>query len=194
MKASSLAIIVLAVVGHAAAARAADPAPAAGESGDITNAAQWKDGLPFGVAKLARPPVESVRLFEPTENDWKFAHHQSIAVFGKRLFAIWSSSLRDEDSPGQRVMYAAGDDGKWESPRILFQPDIDPDGRLRILTAGGFHVHGGTLVAYAGDYAIDRKSTTCWPAPARTASYGPFATCTCRSARTTARRQPPRAG
>jgi hypothetical protein len=76
------------------------------------------------------------------------------------LFAIWSNGMRDEDSPGQRVLYAVRNEaGAWGRPRILFQPDIDPDGRLRILTAAGFHAHGGMLVAYAGDYSIDRKST-----------------------------------
>ena len=99
-------------------------------------------------------------LYEPTENDWKYSHHQSLAVFQRQLFAIWSDALRDEDSPGQRVLYAVrSETGTWARPRLLFQPDIDPDGRLRILTAAGFHAHGGTLVAYAGDYSIDRKST-----------------------------------
>ena len=56
-------------------------------------------------------------------------------------------------------MRCASETGAWGRPRLLFQPDIDPDGRLRILTAAGFHAHGGTLVAYAGDYSIDRKST-----------------------------------
>jgi hypothetical protein len=57
-------------------------------------------------------------------------------------------------------MYAFCDEaGAWSRPRLLFQPDIDRHGRLRILTAAGFHQHNGTLVAYAGDYSIDRQST-----------------------------------
>ena len=147
--------------------------------------------------KVARPPVESTMLFEPTENDWKYDHHQSVGVFQNRLFAIWSNGLRDEDSPGQRVMYAfRGDSGTWNSPRVLFQPDIDPDGRLRILTAAGFHQYGGTLVAYAGDYSIDRKSTrAAWRTPAATARPGAkSATCTFPSAPTTDRSPPPPAG
>ena len=125
----------------------------------ISNGALWKGGKPESLAQVRRPTVEAVTLFAPGERDWKYAHHQSLAAFNQCLYAIWSSSERDEDSPGQRVMYSYRDESGWVRPRILFQPDIDPDGRLRVLTAAGFHSHDGTLVAYAGDYAIDRKST-----------------------------------
>jgi hypothetical protein len=56
-------------------------------------------------------------------------------------------------------MYSFRDDSGWIRPRILFQPDIEHDGQLRVLTAAGFHEHDGVLVAYAGDYSTDRKST-----------------------------------
>jgi hypothetical protein len=104
--------------------------------------------------------MEAVRLFEPSEKQWKYSHHQSMIAFGDVLVACWSSADRDEDSPGQRMMYAFRDGtGSWSAPRILFQPDIDRHGRLRVLTASGFHEHAGTLVAYAGDYSIERDST-----------------------------------
>lgn len=151
------AVLALAACLVVEQALAAEVAP---DRSPLTNGAQFKDALPVALPHLLRPPVESVMLFEPGENDWKYAHHQSLTVFQGRIFASWSSSQRDEDSPGQRVMYAVRSEaGKWSRPRILFQPDIDPDGRLRILTASGFHPHEKTLVAYAGDYSIDRKST-----------------------------------
>jgi hypothetical protein len=156
----SLVLIVLcrAEVSHAAEGKIAPPATKGG--GQISNGAVWKKGWPLGFENTARPAVESAMLYEPTENDWKYAHHQSLAAFKHQLFAIWSNALRDEDSPGQRVLCAVRNEtGAWGRPRILFQPDIDPDGRLRILTAAGFHAYRGTLVAYAGDYSIDRKST-----------------------------------
>lgn len=131
-----------------------------GVPAQITNRAEWKEGKPIALRHVSRLAVKCQILFEPTENDWKYAHHQSIAAFNNRLFAIWSSSLKDEDTPGQRVMYALRDEaGAWSKPRVLFQPDIDPDGRLRVLTAAGFHSHNGYLVAYAGDYSDDRKTT-----------------------------------
>jgi len=133
--------------------------PSPGTAAPISNGAIWKKERPESMPGARRPPVEATTIFAPTEHDWKYSHHQSVTAFNHRLYAIWSSSERDEDSPGQRVMYSYMDDTGWVRPRILFQPDIEPDGRLRILTAGGFYEHDGTLVAYAGDYSIDRKST-----------------------------------
>ena len=125
----------------------------------ISNNAVWKNGNPESFVGAIHPPVDSVTLFVPGERDWKYSHHQSITDFRNELFAIWASAERDEDSPGQRVMYAYRNEKGWIQPRILFQPDIDPDGRLRVLTAAGFCEHDGLLVAYAGDYSTDRKST-----------------------------------
>jgi hypothetical protein len=136
----------------------------------FTNGVEWKDGQPVALKDVKRPAVRSTIIFEPRETDWKYSHHQSVTVFKKRLYAIWSSSLKDEDTPGQRVMYAVRSEiGEWSRPRVLFQPEIDPDGTLRVLTAAGFNVHGNTLVAYAGDYADNRKTTRLF---ARTSTTG----------------------
>jgi hypothetical protein len=139
---------------------AEDPhSPDSKAAATMSNGAIFRKDMPDSMPGAIRPPVQTTVIFAPGEHDWKYSHHQSIVAFNHRLYAIWSSSERDEDSPGQRVMYSWLDDTGWVKPRILFQPDIEPDGRLRILTAGGFHEHNGTLVAYAGDYSIDRKST-----------------------------------
>jgi hypothetical protein len=132
---------------------------AASEQSPISDNAIWKNGKPESFAGALRPPVVSEVVFAPTEHDWKYSHHQSLVAFNQQLYAIWSSSERDEDSPGQRVMYSYREPEGWVRPRILFQPDIEPDGRLRVLTAAGFHVYQDMLVAYAGDYSNDRKST-----------------------------------
>ena len=146
-------LLIVAAFCYAATLHAADAPVAASTLSVMTNHAVWKDGRPVALPEVSRPAVEGVMLFEPKETDWKYSHHQSITAFKGQLFAIWSSSQRDEDSPGQRVMYAYRNEKGWIQPRILFQPDIEPDGRLRILTAAGFHQHNGTLVAYAGDYS-----------------------------------------
>ena len=152
--------MALALGREGALSAADDPAsPTTAGASPITNGAIWKHGQPESFAKVSRPAVEVETVFAPGEHDWKYSHHQSLVAFDHRLYAIWSSSERDEDSPGQRVMYSYRDEMGWVRPRILFQPDIDPDGRLRILTAAGFHQHDGTLVAYAGDYSIDHKLT-----------------------------------
>jgi hypothetical protein len=136
----------------------------------FTNEAVWKDGKPVALKNVTRIETKAERIWTPTENDWKYSHHHSVATFKGRLYAIFSSSLRDEDTPGQRVMYAVRSAaGMWSKPRVLFQPTIDPDGKLRVLTAAGFHINGGTLVAYAGDYADNRKTTHLY---ARTSTDG----------------------
>lgn len=126
----------------------------------ITNGAQWRDGRPISLPNLRRPKVEATLIFEPGESDGKYAHHAGLAVLGQRMAATWSCADRDEDSAGQHVLLSVRDEsGRWNRPTVLFEPELQPDGRRRVLTAAGFHRYGETLVAYAGDYTLDRKST-----------------------------------
>jgi hypothetical protein len=136
--------------------------PAKGGQGDdmLINKAEWKDGKPVALSAVSRPPVLEEMPFQPGESDWKFSHHPFLAAFGNRLFAMWSSAPKDEDSPGQRVVYSVGDgNGQWTPPKVLMEPERDTGEQPRVLTAAGFYQHGGTLVAYIGDYSSDRKST-----------------------------------
>jgi hypothetical protein len=130
MKPGYIAILSLAAVCCAETSHAADASAVANTPAAISNHAVWKDNRPVALPKISRPAVEGVMLFEPKETDWKYSHHQSITAFKGELFAIWSSSQRDEDCPGQRVMYAYRNEKGWIQPRILFQPDIEPDGAI----------------------------------------------------------------
>ena len=158
----STVILILAACFCAATLHAADTPADANRLAAINNHAVWKDGRPVALPKVSRPAVEGVMLFEPKETDWKYSHHQSITAFKGQLFAIWSSSQRDEDSPGQRVMYAYRNEKGWIQPRILFQPDIEPDGRLRILTAAGFYQHNGTSLTRTLPSAPPTIRFHCW--------------------------------
>lgn len=102
------AVLVFGLFSRPGALRAADA-----QVSPITDNTEWKEGKPDSFVGNVHPPVESAVLFAPGEHDWKYSHHQSITAFGNESFAIWSSSERDEDSAGQRVMYAYRNEKGW---------------------------------------------------------------------------------
>lgn len=108
---------------------------------------------------LEKPPklaVDSVFLYEPA-GEWTYSHHPSVTYFNGRFYAMWSNGRQDEDAPGQRVLYcSSGDFLHWSTPEPLLGPVQGRHSEV-VLTAAGFHQHGGTLVAYAGryEYAAD---------------------------------------
>lgn len=96
-------------------------------------------------------PVERVFLYEP-EHEWTYSHHPSVAWFKGRFYALWSNGRRDEDAPGQRVLYStSGNFQDWTAPTPLVDSLPGEHSEL-VLTAAGFHQHDGTLVAYFGQY------------------------------------------
>ena len=125
----------------------------------ITNGAQWENNKPVALPGARRPKVESAFLYRP-EAEWTYAHHPSLTFFQGRFFALWSNGRKDEDAPGQRVLWSTSPDFKqWSTPRPLVDSMTDSNGVERVLTAAGFHQHAGMLVAYFGNYG-PRKETT----------------------------------
>ena len=136
---------------------AATPQPAA--VSPVTNGAEWKDGRPVALPGARRPKVESAFLYRPAA-EWTYSHHASLAYFRGRYHAIWSNGRRDEDAPGQRVLWSTSADfAHWTEPRPLADSVKDSNGVERVLTAAGFHAHGGTLVAYFGNYGPHKETT-----------------------------------
>ena len=102
---------------------------------------------------LARLTVERQLIALP-QPGWTYAHHPHLGRLGQQLIAIWSSGRRDEDAPGQRVLFSTtGADRQWSPPQVL--ADIaqvaDGDDEL-VLTACGLHAHAGQITAYVGCY------------------------------------------
>ncbi len=125
----------------------------------ITNQPFLADGLPRLWPSARRLSAETALLYAPQE-EWTYSHHPHIARFQNRWYAIWSCGWKDEDDPGQRVMLAESEDFlHWSAPRVLLEPEPFHDGRLRVLTAGGFHAYGDVLAAYAGDYGPGKEDT-----------------------------------
>ncbi|UEG54087.1 exo-alpha-sialidase [Mucilaginibacter daejeonensis] len=120
----------------------------------VTNTYTTDQGLP-------RLNIERSMVFVPQET-WLYSHHPSIISFKGKLIALWSNGLKDEDSPGQRVVYAVSKDMKqWSKPMELASPSKYND-TLNVLTAAGMYEYKGTLVAYYGEYTLHRTQTKLW--------------------------------
>ena len=135
---------------------AAAPAP---KRNPITNGAEWINDRPVSLPSVRRPKVESVLIYQP-ETEWTYSHHPSLVFFKGRFYAIWSNGRQDEDATDQRVLLATSADFlHWTTPHPLVDSVKDDQGVERVLTAAGFHQHGGTLVAYFGNYGPHKETT-----------------------------------
>ncbi len=103
-----------------------------------------------------KAPVESVYLYRPQgEHPWSYSHHPSIVKWGGRLGAMWSNGRFNEDDLGQRVLMSWSDDfATWSQPEVLMDAPMGMHTQV-VLTASGFHAHGDTLNAYAGQYEYE---------------------------------------
>ncbi len=100
---------------------------------------------------MRRLSAERQLIAGPTQT-WSYAHHAALAFFQDRLYAIWSSSRRNEDDCGQRVMLSTSTDfSHWTPPCPLLDSRPGEHSDL-VLTAGGLYVHAGALRAYFGQY------------------------------------------
>ena len=133
--------------------------PAVAASGPILrNAVVWRDGQPVELVNPARPPVDTVRIYQP-RTEWTYSHHPHLTFFRGRYIAIWSNGRRDEDAPGQRILMAtAANFGEWSVPHPLVDVTTDSNGGERVLTAAGFHEDNGTLVAYFANYGPAKET------------------------------------
>jgi hypothetical protein len=52
-----------------------------------------------------------------------YNHHASITHFKNMFIAIWSDDIKDEDKPGQRVVFETSTDFlHWSKPHVLAAP------------------------------------------------------------------------
>src|ERR1700744_4695101 len=92
--------------------------------------------------------IERSMIYVP-DTSWFYNHHASITFFKNKFIAIWSDGMKDEDKPGQRVVFATSTDFfHWSKPYVLSEPSVYKNDTLNVLTAAGFHQFNDTLVAY----------------------------------------------
>lgn len=106
-------------------------------------------------ASLKRPELQSeqVWVYRPVEGrDWTYSHHQSIAHYRNRYYAIWSNGKVNEDDPGQRVLVSSSPDFVNWTPPVPLIGTLQGKHSDLVLTAAGFHQYAGRLVAYVGVY------------------------------------------
>jgi hypothetical protein len=112
--------------------------------------------------------IQRSMIYSP-DKEWLYNHHPSIIHFKDQFIAIWSNGLIDEDSPGQRVVYATSKDfTHWSAPAVLAAP-VKVNDTLTVLTAAGLYQYKGILVAYYGEYTKHRQNTHLW---AKTSTNG----------------------
>jgi hypothetical protein len=77
--------------------------------------------------------VQNVQVFracsgkpELADGDgWTYAHHQDLAVWKGRLYAVWTMALKDEDKPPNKIIYATSTNGlDWSAPTDLFPREL----------------------------------------------------------------------
>lgn len=111
---------------------------------------------------LPRLNIERSMVYVPGTN-WLYSHHASITYFKDKFIAIWSNGYKDEDKPGQRVVFATSTNFvHWSQPQVLANPGVWNGDTLNVLTAAGFHQFNDTLVAYYGEYSPYRTNTHLW--------------------------------
>jgi hypothetical protein len=55
---------------------------------------------------------------------YTYQHHQDLGVWKGRLYAVWDMTLKDEDTPPCRLVYATSTNGfNWTEPKDLFPPE-----------------------------------------------------------------------
>ncbi len=121
----------------------------------------WEGELDHDSPTLGLPVLgtgQVTRLYTASEETGTYSHHSYITWHNGLLVATWSSHLRDEDAPGQRVLMSwSADVGRtWAPWQELFEPhdqvkrraEHDPD-EDRVLIPNGFAVVDGALYAVA---------------------------------------------
>src|SRR3569832_342377 len=97
----------------------------------ITNTYQTEAAVPH-------LKIERSMIYTPGKS-WLYNHHPSIIHFKGKFIAIWSDGLKDEDSPGQRVVYSSSTDFfHWSEAKPLASPGKVND-TSTVLTAAGLY-------------------------------------------------------
>ncbi|MBR06797.1 MAG: hypothetical protein CMP48_03845 [Rickettsiales bacterium] len=90
------------------------------------------------------PGLETAMVYSPTTGERAYNHGVVLYPFKGKLYAMWQSSLRDEDGDDTQVYYSMSEDGLyWQQPITLTQEQEDG-----IKTSGGWWSYGDTLVAF----------------------------------------------
>ena len=89
--------------------------------------------------------IKTYTVFKASEGTDHYANGVVITAFKEKLYCMWQSSPKDEDSDDTWVAYSRSSDGgkTWSKPAALAVPSSED-----YCTSGGWLVTGDTLTAY----------------------------------------------
>ncbi|MCR4821769.1 MAG: exo-alpha-sialidase [Treponema sp.] len=95
---------------------------------------------------------ETFTVFKADGSGDNFCNGAVLVSFKGKLYCQWQSSLKDEDAPDTKVVYAVSEDnGKsWSKPMVLV-PTIEKGYR----SSGGWWVNGKELIAFINEWPSD---------------------------------------
>jgi len=96
----------------------------------------------LGLGEVSK--METFTIYVPTDSTDKYVNGAVMTAFKGRLFCMWQSSEKDEDSNDTWVAYSFSDNGvNWKAPKVL-RVSLDNS----YCTSGGWWVKGDTIVAF----------------------------------------------
>ena len=87
--------------------------------------------------------------------EYAFAHQPGFAYFKGKFYATWASGIKDEDSPGQRIVVSSSaDNGEtWSKPTVVADARIGQQGTVLTCMMGGYlWSNGNRLYNYFTEY------------------------------------------
>ena len=98
--------------------------------------------------------AETVTVFSAADDTDHYANGVVMTAFKGKLYCMWQSSPKDEDSDDTWVAYSiSSDEGRtWCSPRPLIKAN-----KQEYYTSGGWLVKGDTLIAFIDSWTIGQK-------------------------------------
>lgn len=118
--------------------------------------------------------VKTITVFKATEQSDHYANGVVLAAFKGKLYCMWQSSPKDEDSDDTRVLYSISSDegNSWSKPMVLAAPNQDC-----CCTSGGWLVNGDTLLAFIDTWQkglSPRGGKTCYITSTDGLSWSPM--------------------
>ena len=106
--------------------------------------------------------VRTVNIFTATDHTDHYANGVVMTAFKGKLYCMWQSSPKDEDSDDTWVAYSiSADEGlTWSAPKPLSLPSVE-----FYCTSGGWLVSGDTLTAFIDTWQKElepRGGRTCY--------------------------------
>lgn len=115
-------------------------------------APRCNESLPWGGFPRL-PGAAHTQIFNGSLADGAYNHAPMLGYDGVRLFAAWKNDHEDEDSPGERVLYAQSDDGEtWAPasgtpPAVLFPNMSTPAHPAALFVGPPLYVNGRMYAA-----------------------------------------------